>query len=240
MIKRVTDINTLSGVNSPLFPLIHTDFYYPSCDSDGVFEGVFEDKREFILSLKNGTATIVKTDGITDMEELNTFLSFWGVKSVISDFKLHENGRKYPLLMKTTSHEDTQGVEKLSSFSKFADYEEICSLLNSNGGNFSQWFSSFSRKINKNDSICTFLRVGQKIKSLCIVNSIFRDKAIISGVATSFEYRNKGYAAKCLKEALNELYKRDIKICFLWCETSVLPFYEKLGFKIITEIYIEE
>ncbi len=240
MIKRVTDINTPSGVNSPLFPLICTDFHYPSCDSDGVFEGVFEDKREFILSLKNGTATIVKIGTITETEELDTFLSFWGVKSVISDFKLHENGKKYPLLMKTAFYENEQGVEKLSSFSKFVDYEGIYSLLNSNGDNFSQWFSSFSRKINKNDAICTFLREENKIKSLCVVNSIFGDKAIISGVATSPDKRNKGYASRCIKEALNELYKRNVNTCFLWCEPSVSPLYEKLGFKQITKIYIEE
>ncbi len=240
MIKRVTDINTLSGVNSPLFPLIYTDFHYPSCDSDGVFEGVFKDKREFVLSLKNGTATIVKTDGITEADVLDTFLSFWNVKSVISDFKLHENGKEYPFLMKATSYGKTEGVEKLSNSSKFGDYEEIYSLLNSNGDNFPQWFTSFSRKINKNDAVCTFVREENTIKSVCVVNSIFGDKAIISGVATNPQSRNKGYASRCIKAALNELYKRNINTCFLWCEPSVSPLYEKLGFKKITEIYIEE
>ncbi len=240
MIKRVTDINTLSGVKSPLFPLIFTDFHYPSCDSDGVFEGVYNDNREFVFLLKNSTATIVKTGDITETEELDTFLSFWDVKSIISDFKLYENGIKHPLLMKNTSFENTDGVENLSTFSKFSDYEAIYSLLNSNGDNFPQWFSSFSRKINKNDAFCAFLREEKRIKSLCVVNSVFKDKAIISGVATGFDCRNKGYASRCINKALNELHKRNIKTCFLWCDTLVLPFYERLGFKKITDIYIEE
>ncbi len=238
MIKRVRDINALGGGKSPLFPLIYADFYYSSNESDGVFELVSEGQRQLLISLKNGTAVLVKTGDNTELEELYSFLSFWNVKDVLSDFKTEKFNNAYPLLKCLSEKDANNKVKQLCNSSKFADYEKIYNLLNCNGENFSEWFTVFSRKINNNDAVCCYFEEDSFVKSLCLVTAIFKNSAVISGVVTSPEYRSKGLASMCVKGAVGELYKRKINNVYLWCEKNTVPFYKSLGFKEQGEVYI--
>ena len=73
MIKKVTDINSLSGVLSPLLPLICGDFVYPYNDTDGAYIQLDENEDiTAVLSLKNGSATVVKINSSVDLKEIIT------------------------------------------------------------------------------------------------------------------------------------------------------------------------
>ena len=100
MIKKVTDINSLSGVLSPLLPLICGDFVYPYNDTDGAYIQLDENEDiTAVLSLKNGSATVVKMSSSVDINEIKIFLSFSCVTSFISDFPLKfSNEKTYNLL----------------------------------------------------------------------------------------------------------------------------------------------
>ncbi len=237
MITKVTDVNALSGVDSPLFPLIYSDFRYPSSESDGVYEHIEYGKRQCIISVKNGTAVIVKTGENFNSDELFAFFSFWSISDILADFKLKNTQKAYPLFSAASCENISIDTCFLSPKSRFSDYEKLYSLLSEYGENFSEWFSVFSRKINNGDALCSYITAENKIKSACVVNSIYANSAVISGVATHSGYRKKGCASMCIKAMLNKLHVRGVQNVYLWCETNNTDFYKNIGFKQIGEIY---
>ncbi len=217
--------------------MVYTDFLFPLSDSDGVYEGVYEEKSAFLLSLKNGTATLIKTGDSFDTEELVAFLRFWSVNDIISDFKTDFINKEYHLYSCVPKEQLNQATELLTPFSRFFEYKKIYEILNPDGKNFDYWFSSFSRKINSSKNICCYYNEAEAVNSVCVVSGIYNGKAVISGVATHSENQKKGYASKCIKSVLNELYNKNISDVYLWCEHKNTAFYEKLGFNKIGEIY---
>ncbi len=240
MIKRIKDIGELSYISSPLFPLIYTDLFHTVTDSDGVF-GCFENGKVICLfSMKSGSAVLIKTGEVGDFSELFTFLSFLGVNEIISDFRLNADMKSYPLLCRQTECVKWVEHSTLSPLSRLEDYRNIYALLNTQGENFDEWFSLFSRKINRKNALCTYIQEDNTVKSVCAVTGIYCDSAVISGVVTNIFLRGKGYATKCVESAISELNKMNVETAFLWCENNLIEFYEKMNFSRCGEIYICE
>ncbi len=240
MIKRITEIGELSCVDSPIFPLIYSTFLYPANESDGVFKLTENDGEKLIFSMKNGSVVLLKINTCDDFSEFNMFLSFWGIKEVISDFKFSEKCLEYPLLSANTQGNVCNGIKHLSCASHLDDYKRIYFLLNSVGENFEQWFSLFSRKINKNAALCCYIEEEKIVKSVCTATAVYKENAVISGVATNSDIFGKGYGTRCVKGTLSHLNNINVKNAFLWCEEKTAEFYKKMNFTQCGAIYICE
>lgn len=239
MIKKVTDINSLSGVSSPLLPLIYGDFIYPYNDTDGAYIQLDENGDiTAVLSLKNGSAAVVKMSSSVDINEIKTFFSFSCVTSVISDFSLQlSNEKTYKLLMCTPDKKEEKETNNLSVESGVSEYKSVYGLLSQSGENFGNWYPVFSKKINNGFAEAVYKNVGGVFVSTATATAIYNDTAIISGVYTSLDFRNKGYASECVNGLLNQLYKSGVKRTYLWCENKNISFYKKLGFTVCGEVY---
>lgn len=241
MIYKVTDKNNLSGVSSPLLPLIYADFDFNTNDTDGVY-AQYDTVGEStcIFSLKNGCATVIKS-GNANFEELEAFFRFSDVGDVISDFSFGSEGEKIlPLLGTEPLSTEITGIQFLTEKSTLNEYRDIYDLLNTESDNFPQWYSVFSKKINNRKALAVYKKIDGKAVSTAVVTSVYNKTAVISGVFTDSCYRHRGLASQCVLSLLNELNKLNTEISYLWCENSKTEFYEKLGFSPKGQVYIRE
>lgn len=65
------------------------------------------------------------------------------------------------------------------------------------------------------------------------------NQATIGRVAVLKPFRNKGYAKFLMTEIINFIKNKDIKIAHIGAQVQAVGFYEKLGFKISGDIYID-
>ena len=239
MIKKVMDNINLSGVSSPLVPLIYCDFNFNSGDTEGVyFEYNESNELTAAFSLKNGCVTFAKIKE-SDFSEILMFFEFLGVSDILSDHPLDETFKTFPLLEATTRLENTCDIEILSEKSKFGEYHSIYDLLNDNAGDFSNWYGNFSKKINYKVACCIYKIIENSVVSTATATAIHNKNAVISGVFTNPVHRGKGYATECVKALISELHKQDVDEVYLWCEEDKIPFYEKMGFSTSGQIYMK-
>ena len=86
MIEKLTDADVLSGVSSPLLPLLYAGFKYPTTDVDGVYIQTDDAEIQAFISVKNNCAVVCVVNKNYTAEELNSFLSFLHIEEVLSDF----------------------------------------------------------------------------------------------------------------------------------------------------------
>ncbi|MBR4286811.1 MAG: GNAT family N-acetyltransferase [Clostridia bacterium] len=240
MIKKVTDNIDLSGVSSPLLPLIYCDFHFNSGDAEGVYLQYNEvDELTAVFSLKNGCVTFSKVRD-ADFSEALMFFSFLGVSDILSDCPLNGDFKAFSLLEATTRSEKTCDVGTLSEKSKLSEYQNIYKLLNEEVGNFSNWYGNFSRKINSGNALGVYKAIENSVVSTATATAIYNKNAVISGVFTNPLYRGKGYVTECVKALINLLHKKNVKNIYLWCEDDKIPFYEKTGFNVKGKIYLRK
>ncbi len=240
MIKKVTDKINLSGVSSPLLPLIYCDFTFNSGGTEGVYFQYNENNEiTSVFSLKNGCITLVRVKDL-DFSELSMFFDFTGVTEVLSDYPFNDSCERLPLLKAFTRSESDFEVDALSETSKSGEYLNVYKLLNEADGDFSCWYSNFSKKINSSVAFGVYKIVDDCVVSTATATAVYDNNAVISGVFTNDLYRGKGYASECVKAIINELYKHNVSRIYLWCKENKIPFYEKLGFKQCGEIYLRK
>lgn len=80
-----------------------------------------------------------------------------------------------------------------------------------------------------NDDIVSYARVLKK-------DQRYQNHMSIGRVATHITHRNKGYATEILKTILST-YKENFMIS---AQAYLIHYYEKFGFKVVSEPYIEE
>ncbi len=239
MIKRVTNIGELNNISSPLFPLIYSDFGF-LYGSDGVFIQTVNEQETLIFSLKNQCLTLCKTSDMYDVEELLSFISFWGVKGVLSDFQINRLNLIPKKLLSIKTEFIQEKTQMLTNQTSFATYRELFLLFSGSNNSFENWYINFSKKINNSLSVGVYITCGEKIVSTALSTGFFGDKAIISGVFTLPEYRGKHLAIKCIKSLINALHSINIHKAFLWCEEDKFNFYKNIGFSHCGEIYVKE
>ncbi|MBO5064644.1 MAG: GNAT family N-acetyltransferase [Clostridia bacterium] len=242
MIEKVIHPDVLSGVSSPLLPLIYVDFEFNSTETDGVF--IQKDDQNIItalFSLKNGCATLTVSDGSADYEELKEFFSFLSVEVCLSDAGDFCDGFKaLPLLTCAAKRWAESDVLKLDEYSRLSDYKAVYGLLTENGDNFPQWFSVTSKKINSKKSVAVYKCADGIPVSTAVAAAVYNNIAVISGVFTLETHRKKGYASQCVKALLNDLDNMGVRSVHLWCEENKLPFYRKLGFEEFGKVFVRE
>lgn len=242
MIKRITDFDSLSGVSSPLFPLIFSDCMFTEEEYGGEFAQYNENGDiTAIFSALNGCVNFFATEK-TDYSEISDFFAFSGIKEITSDalLPIMKNASEYDFLTYQGDFSIIDECENLSPYSSLGDYKNIYGLLCENGENFDDWFLRLSKKINNNSALAVFCEENGEVVSVLTVPAVLKNSAVIAGVATKTEYRRKGYASKCVNSAVSQLFSCGVDEIGLWCGKENIPFYEKNGFIKKSKIYVGE
>ena len=243
MIEKITDFGSLSGVSSPLLPLIFVNGFYSQNDFNGSFLQKSENgDLQAAFSLKNTCVTLIlmSSEGI---EELQNFFSFCGVTEILSDkpiTKFSENQKELSLLEFFGVFDDEKNCQILTPKSAISEYQDVYNLVSEKGNYFDNWFPEFSKKINSFIAFATYFKINSNTVSVAISPAVYDNIAIIAGVYTLNAYRNKGYAGRCVKALINELKRNNISKIYLWCEEANVDFYNKLKFENIGKIYFGE
>ena len=241
MIKEIGTFEEICGEASPLFPRIFSAFKY-KIGSDNAFKQL-NDNGDItaLLSSVDGNFTLITTES-TDYEELKDFLGLCGCNCVVSDVPLSASPKSYSLY-KFCGNEEMENTQKFISLGKDStmnDYRKFYSLLFSDEqSDFYLWYCDFSKKIVNNDAKAICLNQGENLVSIATVPLIYKNTAIISGVYTLKDFRNKGYSRLTIYKLIEELKKENITEIYLWCEKHLEDFYNKLGFEKVGNIYME-
>ena len=242
MIKKATDINCLSGVSSPLLPLIYANFSIINASSNGVYcQFNNENQIVFILSVKNSQAVATAT-GAYDAEEIQYFLKMMGVTSVISDSRFDNLGisfKQYELLKLCEEKRcDNNCTQFLGLDSKAEDYRGVFSLFSCDEELFASWYVEVCKKIIYPCGLFGYIKSDNQIVSAALATGIYENKAVISGVFTHEKYRNKGFGSECVAGVSSKLASMGVTDVFLWCEEDKLDFYYKLGYKKFSYVFV--
>ena len=240
MIEKIIDFESLSGVSSPLLPLIFADGFYRQNELDGAFLQKNE-KGEILtaFSLKNSCVNLTSMSD-EGSEELESFFDFLGISEILSDEplpKLCRTQKELNLLEFCGDSYEENKCQILTPKSTIGEYQDVYKVISENGNNFENWFPEFSKKINSFNAFATYIKADEMIISVAISPAIYNKTAIIAGVYTLIDYRKNGYASECVKALLNELKRNDLSKIYLWCEEKNISFYNKLNFKNIGKIY---
>ncbi len=231
------------------FPLVSkaaVPFYYKNTDDDGVYiQKNIEDKITALLSFFDGDCTFIPLNDAC-FPEIVSFLNFKGVYSVTTEdggiFELLKgfNVSEYSLCKFSVGSKNPLKTDE-TVFLCDADntdvYRDLFELLSPDGAKFSFWFCDVAKRFNSGFLDCVYIKKNGKPVSCAFSPSSFRENALISGVATKEEYRNNGFASACILKLTEKLLLNNGNI-YLWCEKGLIPFYDKLGFKNISNIYV--
>lgn len=243
MIKRLEDFECLSGVNSPLLPIIYCCFRFPLGELDGAYIQYDENEKFACFFCVEGNSVYLSScEGVIDYSELSSFFELAGIEFVTSDKTLglsFENQKRYELLYFDGSRADyDEACRFLTPESSVDDYKIIHSVALGDVGEFENWYLSFSRKLNNGCSAASFLYDSRRAVSAVCVPFIFEDTAVISGVETLCDERKKGYGSRVISSVINYLSERKVCNIYLWCKNDKLGFYKRLGFKERGGIYV--
>ena len=240
MIKKINQFTDINGGLPPFMSVINTDFLFARGTSDGVYFQEIDGEETLVFSLRGVTATICILSEKADTQELSSFLEFQGVKNVLSDFFFDEMCLEERAVLKATPKcENISNIIAVTPLSKLSDYENVFNLL-SRDGSFEMWYPLFSAKINSSFSCGVYFMESDAPVSCAVAPFVFGNTAVVAGVFTSESHRNKGYATKCVKALLNELYKKNVDDVYLWCEDKNIKLYENIGFSQCGKIYIKK
>lgn len=237
MIEKLTDAYVLSGVLSPLLPLLYADYRYSTSDIDGVYVQRENDVIQSFISVKNGCATVCVEEDDFSREEMESFLSFLHIGQVLSDVSLGDGYRSIPFLGISPKPCDIGDLPATSPVWKMSQYKSLYRLLADENDSFDSWFADFSRRVN--DGFACGVATTDYC-SCAVAPCIYGDSGIIAGVYTEPQYRGQGLAQKCIKGLLGTLNAKGIKNIYLWCNEDKVRFYEKSGFRVIGSLYIRE
>ncbi|MBE6749060.1 MAG: GNAT family N-acetyltransferase [Ruminococcaceae bacterium] len=242
MIKEIKAFEEISGEISPLFPRIFSAFKYKSGSDNAWVQIDATGQRVSLLSSVDNNFTLIATEK-SDFEEIKEFLVFHHFNSVLSNVPLKSTTEKACSLFKFTDIDIQKSNESfliLNSEASLNEYRSFHSLLFYDTDNsFDDWYYNFSKRIVKNDAKAVALKQHEVLLSTATAPMIFENSAIISGVYTLKGFRKKGYSKATIYKLIEELKKDNVTDIYLWCEKEVEEFYNKIGFEIIGNVYIE-
>ena len=236
MIEKLTDIGRLSGVSSPLLPLIYCDFYSCVNEADGVYIQTIDGEDTLLLSMRNGSVVITALADDWDRDELLSFISFTHTAYVTADFQWDEDARSFNLMVCEATKGENNTIA-ITSQSTLNEYRSLHALLGETGDDFDSWYISFSCRVNTNRALAVYT---EAFCSCALCTAIMGDTGVIAGVYTSPRYRGKGYGKEAVTGLVSALSEAGVSNIVLWCEDKNIPFYEKSGFAQRGKIYYSE
>ncbi len=240
MIKKTYQFTDINGGFPPFMSVINTDFHFARWASDGVYFQEINGEKTLLFSFRGATATICRLSDKADTGELSSFLEFQGIRNVLSDFFFEEICLEERTVLKITpENKELYDTIVITPSSRLGSYESVFNLLSRNGS-FETWYSLFSAKVNKSCACGVYMMADEVPVSCAVAPFVFGNTAVVAGVFTSENHRNKGYATRCVKSLLSELQKKDIEDVYLWCEDKNMNLYENMGFSIYGKIYMKK
>ncbi len=191
-------------------------FYYSEC---------------FVFCEMSGSYVVAEiVEDLSDcaLEELTDFLDFNGFTEIFCSEYL---GRK---LLQTLS----RPFKKVNLMCFNADricmsqpnidrnppLDEVFNILKSVFDiDYETWYVDMSHRVRHN-----IAKIRKLDNSVLVIQYDINGEVLLSQIATSPEFQNKGNASRLIKAVCAELSGRDIIII---CEDKLVPFYNKIGFK---------
>ncbi len=246
MICLTEDIDDIKRFSfSPLVSKASVPFYFKNSEQDGVFVQKDDNgKVTALLSLFDGDCTVLPEEN-ADYKEIISFLNYKGFSSLTTSdkriFDYTENIRvsDYNLLkfFGINIKNKTEDVLFLNNADKTEVYKMLFDLVLPNGSCFPVWFCDVAKRLNSGFLDCVYIKKNGVVVSCAFSPSSFSGNALVSGVATKEEYRNRGLASVCVGELTKNLLLKNKNI-YLWCESDLINFYNKSGFNKISCIYV--
>ena len=233
----------LAGINGglpPFMSVINTDFLFTRGAADGVYFQQLDGENTLVFSIRGATATICRLGEQADTAELCSFLHIQGIKNVLSDFLFDGICFEERALLKATPmHYECADAVFVTPSSRLGDYKAIFNLL-SGDGSFDIWYSLFSAKVNNGFSYGACIMADNQSVSCAVAPFVFDNTAVVAGVFTHNNYRQKGYATRCVKALLSQLHSQGVAQAYLWCENKNIKLYENIGFSLCGKIYVKK
>ncbi len=230
MVKSVNFLNktifNYLGKNNSAILLAYTNLYLEERLNDGVV---------WVQTDENGTITAVVATGEkdkcllfaeenADFDELNFILNDEFTSP--DDLLLQQIDKKYLLCKKIENPKGEKGI----------DYKNFAKIKALDGSEFSENADLVALKMFFNlKGICEGALVTENGENISGGFITFSDNfAVITDVFTKEEYRGKGYGKVLVENLLNCSTKENV---YLTSKEHNLPFYKKLGFNVVKEIY---
>ena len=180
-----------------------------------------------LFCILDGEVTLDADYDAADLGELAAFFQFSGFSSLLCEeaFSL-EKGFKCGAVMSA----DASAIQSLKASFEFVDkYDELLKLFEflGYGGSFGEWYADIKRRLNKGTALAGAVYDGEKIISAALFSSIYKNCAVLSGVKTDENYRNKGYAGALVRALASEISG---KIYLMRELNRNERFYQTLGF----------
>ena len=146
-----------------------------------------------IISCLDGNMTISLTES-ADKNELIMFSNAVGFSSLLCDESLEmECGYESGVVMKSF-----RKIELFCDFTETDEYPDLLDLYNFidyGAISFDSWYVDISFRIRHGAAKAVALKRGDEIISSAILSSIYKNKAVLTGVRTRSEFRSNGYAS---------------------------------------------
>ena len=191
---------------------------------------------------------IICTDDTADFEEIKTFVTAYGYKSVCAEKEtLVKCG--FEINEEKTMFEYTSDIsEVFPEVKNYADMKKVYELISLSIPNsfssdkeaYLSFLSDFTYRERRSLARVKTISEEDRVLSCALTAAECECSALISGVASDKNIRGKGFGKKTVLTLANELSSENKKVYVIALNDSAKEFYKKIGFtECITVGYTE-
>ncbi len=214
------------GKNNSAILLAYTNLYLEERLNDGVVWVQTDESNAITAVVVTGEKDkcLLFAEENADFDELNFILNDEFTSP--DDLLLQQIDKKYLLRKRIENPKGEKGI----------DYKDFAKIKAIDGSEFSENADLVALKMFFNlRGICEGALVTKNGENISGGFITFSDNfAVITDVFTKEEYRGKGYGKILVENLLNCSTKENV---YLTSKEHNLPFYKKLGFNVVKEIY---
>ncbi|HAQ29366.1 MAG TPA: hypothetical protein DCQ76_06575 [Ruminococcaceae bacterium] len=229
LLDEETDLDAvLSGKREISLAAKYIEFMMSGGNHIGVWAQTDEnaDASALVLKKKNGDVLVCRFKGC-DEEELSEFTGFLGGDVFICSE--NDDCAERIFMVLSDLPQTPTSSESLFDITS-SEYAVLTGVKpKENDRAFLEWLSKTSRGVFGGGTKIKCVRENGKTVSLAAGDIIGKD-AYIRDVATSENYRGRGFAADCVISLSREL-KKTADCIFLMCKPENAKLYEKCGFR---------
>ena len=217
--------NYLGEENSAIFQAF-TNLYLKESFDDGIvwIQTDENDRITAVVATGEQGKCLCFAEECADLDELRFILN----QEFTSPDKLsfEQIDKKYLLSKKLENPKGEKGI----------DYKEFAKIKALDGSEYSEKTDLVALKMFFNlKGICEGVLINENGEDISGGFITFSDDfAVITDVFTKEEYRTKGYGGRLVEKLLNCSTKENV---YLTSKEHNVKFYEKLGFRVVKEIY---
>jgi hypothetical protein len=176
-------------------------------------------------------------NGITEiLKKQNKFKILSGKKETIeqytSVFNFHKIKKQYFAKLTKSTFKNKRNEDITIRKADFDDAEKIYNLRNTikEFEDLPKSLDSIKNDLKKSSRRTFIVKSNDKIISAASTTAECSTSAMIGGVMTHPDYRNRGYASTCMSYLCKELLNENKTICLFYDNPAAGSIYRKLGF----------